>query len=92
MQHSENTAKQQSLDGQGLHAESAYAVSTSSKIAPVNLDMNFAAEKMEKSNVRSDSRDSPFASNEGIDETPHETHKTKVSIKYMKFPQAVLYC
>ncbi len=33
MQHSENTPKQQSLDEQDLHAESASAVSTSSKIA-----------------------------------------------------------
>ncbi len=45
VQHSENTAEQQSLDEQGLHAESTSAVSTSSKIAPVNLEMNFAAEK-----------------------------------------------
>jgi hypothetical protein len=42
VQHSENAAKQQSLDEQGLHAESASAVSTSSKIALVNLAMNFA--------------------------------------------------
>ncbi len=42
---------------------------------------------MEDSNVRSDSPDSPFAfaSNAGINETPHETHKAKVSIKYKKF-------
>jgi hypothetical protein len=41
------------------------AVSTSSKIAPVNLEMNFAAEKLKESNVRLDSSESPFASDEG---------------------------
>ncbi len=51
VQHSENTAKQESLDEQDLHSESASAVSISSKIAPVNLEMNFAAEKLEESNV-----------------------------------------
>ncbi len=85
VQHTENTTKQQSLDEQGLHAELASAVSTSSKIAPVNLEMNFAAEKLEETNVRSDSPDSPFDSNEGIDKAPHDTHKAKVSIKYKMF-------
>ncbi len=47
--------------------------------------MNFAAETLEESNVRSDSPDSPFASNKGIDKTLYETHKAKVSIKYKKF-------
>ncbi len=79
------TVKQQSLDEQDLHAESTAAVSTSSKIAPVNLKMNFAAKKMEESNIRLDSRDIPFASNKGIDKTPHVTHKGKVSIKYKNF-------
>ncbi len=32
-----------------------------------------------------ESPDSPFASNESIDETPHETHKATVSIKYKNF-------
>ncbi len=81
VQHSENTPKQQSLDEQGLHAESTSAVSTSSKIELVNLEMNFAAEKLEENTVRSDSPDSPFASNEGIDDTPHENHMGKVSVK-----------
>jgi hypothetical protein len=85
VQNTENTAKQQSLDEQGLHAELATAVSTSSKIAPANLEMNFAAEKLEESNIRLDSPDSPFASNKGIDKTPHETHKAKVPMKYKKF-------
>jgi hypothetical protein len=81
VQHSENTAKQQSLDEQGLHAESAFAVSTYSKIALVNHEMNFAAEKMEENEVRWDSPDSPFASNEGIDNSPHENCKGKVFVK-----------
>jgi hypothetical protein len=81
VQHSENTAKQQSLDEQGLHAESASAASTSSKIAPVNLEMNFAAEKLEENKVRSDSPDCPSASNKGIDNTPHKNCMGKVSVK-----------
>jgi hypothetical protein len=72
MQPSENTNKQQSLDEQGLHAESTSAVSTSSKIVPVNLEMNFAAANLEENIVRLVSSDSPFASNEGIDNTPHQ--------------------
>ncbi len=47
--------------------------------------MNFAAENLEESNIRLDSLDSSFASNKGIDNTPHKTHKGKVSIKYKKF-------
>jgi hypothetical protein len=47
-QPSENTDKQQSLNEQGLHAESASVVSISSKIAPVNLQMNFAAKNAEE--------------------------------------------
>jgi len=35
--HSENTPKQKSRDEEGVHTESATAVTTSSKIAPVNL-------------------------------------------------------
>jgi hypothetical protein len=45
MKHSENTSKQQSLDEEGLHTELATAVTTSSKNAPVNLEINFAAEQ-----------------------------------------------
>jgi hypothetical protein len=81
VQHSENIAKQQSLDEQGLHAESASAVSTSSKIGPVNLEMNFAAANLEENKLRLDSRDSPFASNEGIDDTPSKNCKGKVFVK-----------
>ncbi len=81
MQHSENTAKQQSLDEQYLHAESASAVSASSKIAPVHLAMNLAAEKLEENKVRLDSPDSSFASNKGIDDIPHKNRMDKVSVK-----------
>ncbi len=85
VKHSENTPEQRSLDEEGLHTESATAVTTSSKIAPVNLEMNFAPEQLEESNVRSDRSDSLFASNEGLYKTPHETQKAKVPMKYMKF-------
>jgi hypothetical protein len=71
VKHSETTAKQQSLDEQGLHTELATAVTTSFKIAAVNLEMNFSAEQLEEINVRLDCPDSPFAINKGIDETPH---------------------
>jgi hypothetical protein len=81
VQPSENTDEQQSLDEQGLHAESTSAVSTSSKIAPVYLEMNFAATNFEENKVRLDSPDSTFASNEGIDDTPHKNCKSKVSVK-----------
>jgi hypothetical protein len=77
----ENTNNQQSLDEQGLHAESASAVSTSSKIAPVNLEMNFAAANFEENKFRSDSPDGPSARNEGIEDTPHKNCKGKVSVK-----------
>ena len=69
------------FDEQGLHAESASAFSTSFKIAPVNLDMNFAAEKLEENKVRLDSPDSSFASNKGIDDIPHKNRMDKVSVK-----------
>ncbi len=85
VQHSENIAKQPSLDEHGLHAESASAVSTPSKIAPLNLEMKFAAEKLEESNIRLDRPDSPFASNKDLYKTPPETHKAKVPMKYKKF-------
>ncbi len=44
--------------------------------------MSFAAEQLEK---RSDPPASPFASYKGVIETPPETHKAKVPIKYNKF-------
>jgi hypothetical protein len=63
VEHSENTPKQKSVDEEGVHTESATAVTNSSKIAPVNLEISFAAEQSEESNVRSNHPDSPFASN-----------------------------
>ncbi len=85
MEHSENTPKQKSVGEKGVHTESATSVTKSSKIALVNLEMSFAAEQSEESNVRSDRPDSPFASNKGLYKTPPETHKAKVRMKYKKF-------
>ncbi len=85
MEHSENTPRQKSVDEEGVHTEPATAVTNSSKIAPVNLEMSFAAEQLEESNVRTDPPDSPFASNKGLYKTPPETHKAKVPMKYKKF-------
>ncbi len=82
VEHSENIPKQISLDEEGVHTELATAVTNSSKIAPVNLEMSFAGEQSEE---RLDRPDSPFASNKGLCETPPETHKAKVPIKYNKF-------
>jgi hypothetical protein len=82
VEHSENIPKQTSADQEGVHKELATAVTNSSKIAPVNLEMSFAAEQSEE---RSDCPDSPFASNEGLYETPPETHKAKVPMKHNKF-------
>ncbi len=82
VEHSENIPKQTSVDEEGVHKEFANAVTNYSKIAPVNLEMSFAAEQLEE---RSDCSDSPFASNEGVYKTPPETHKAKASMKYNKF-------
>jgi hypothetical protein len=67
---------------EGVHKELATAVTNSSKIAPVNLEMSFVAEQLEE---RSDQPDSPFASNKGPYRTPPETHKAKVPMKHNKF-------
>ncbi len=48
MEHSENIPKQTSVDEEGVHTESATAVTNSLKIAPVNLEMSFAAEQLEE--------------------------------------------
>jgi hypothetical protein len=77
LQRIENIPKQTSVDEEGVHTELATVVTNSSKIAPVNLEMSFASEQLEE---RSDRPDSPFASNEGLYETPPETHKTKIPI------------
>ncbi len=82
VEHSENIPKQTSVDEEGVHTELARAVTNSSKIAPVNLEMSFAAEESEE---RSEHPDSPFASNKGPYETPPETHKAKVPMKHNKF-------
>ncbi len=85
VEHSENTPKHNSVDEEGVHTESATAVTNYSKIAPVNLEMSFAAEQSEESNVRSNRPDIPFASNKGLYKTPPEIHKAKVPMKYKKF-------
>ncbi len=82
MEHSENIPKQTSVDEEGVHKELATAVTNSSKIAPVNLEMSFAAERMEE---RLDRPASPFASNKGVYKTLPKTHKAKVPMKYNKF-------
>ncbi len=63
----------------------ATAVTNSSKIAPVNLEISFAAEQLEESNDRLDYPAGPFASNKGLYKTPPETHKAKIPTKYKKF-------
>ncbi len=85
MEHSENTPKQTSVDEEGVHTELATAVANSSKIAPVNLEMSFAAEQLEDINVSSNCPDSPFASNKGLCKTPPEPHKAKAQMKHKKF-------
>ena len=82
VEHPENIPKQTSVDEEGVHKELATAVTNSSKIAPVNLEMSFAAEQLEE---RSDYPASPFASNKGVIKTPPKTHKAKVPMKYNKF-------
>ncbi len=82
LEHSENIPKQTSVDEECVHKELATAVTNSSKIAPVNLEMSFAAEQSEE---RIDCPNSPFASKEGLYKTPPKTHKAKVPKKYNKF-------
>jgi hypothetical protein len=61
VEHSEIIPRQTSVDEEGAHKELATAVTNSSKIAPVNLEMSFAAEQWEE---RLDCPASPFGSNE----------------------------
>ncbi len=82
VEHSENIPKQTSVDEEGVHTELATAVTNSFKIAPVNLEMSFAAEQLEE---RLDRPDSHFAINEGLYKTTPETHKAMVPMKYNKF-------
>ncbi len=71
MEHTENIPKQTSVDEEGVP-----------KLAPLNLEMSFAAEQSEE---RSDHPASPFASNEGLYKTPSETQQAKIPMKYNKF-------
>jgi hypothetical protein len=57
------------------------AVTYSSKIAPVNLEMSFAAE--EESKEKLDCPGSPWASNEGLYKPP-KNHKAKIPILHSK--------
>ncbi len=82
VEHSKNIPKQTSDDEEGVHTELVTVVTNSSKIAPVNLEMSFAAEQ---SKERSDRPDSPFASNKGLYKIPPETHKAKLPMMYNKF-------
>ncbi len=56
VEHLENTFRQKSVDEEGVHTESATAVTNASKFAPVNLEI-FAAEQLEDGNVRSNRPD-----------------------------------
>ncbi len=82
VKHSENLPKQTSVDEEGVFKELGTAVTNSFKIAPVNLEMSFAAEQLEEGYDRPAS---PFASNKDLIETPPKTHKAKVLMKYNKF-------
>ncbi len=71
VEYSENIPQQTSVDEEGVHTESATAVTISSKIAPVNLEMSFAAEQSKEELNRPGS---PWACNEGLYK-PLKTHK-----------------
>jgi hypothetical protein len=77
---SKNIPQQTSFDDEGVHADLATAVTNSSKIAPVNLEMNFAKESKDKL----DPPGSPWASNKGLYKPP-KNDKTKVPILHNKF-------
>ncbi len=81
MKDSENISQQTSVDKEGVHTELATAVTNSSKIAPVNLEMSFAAEE---SKEKLDRSGSPWASNKGLYKPP-KNHKAKVPILHNKF-------
>ncbi len=80
-EYSKNISKQTSADEEGVHTELATAVTNSSKIAPVNLEMSFAAEE---SKEKSDRPGSPWASNKGL-YVLLKNHKAKVPIMHNKF-------
>ena len=50
---SKNISQQTSFDNEGVHTELGTAVTNSSKIAPVNLEMSFAAEEESKRKIGS---------------------------------------
>ncbi len=77
----ENIPQEASVDEEGVHTELATAVTNSSKIAPVNLEMSFAAEE---SKEKSDRPGSPWASNKGL-YVPLKNHKAKVPTMHNKF-------
>ena len=81
VEYSENIPKQTSVDEEGVHTELATAVTNSSKIAPVNCKMSFAAEQLKE---KLDHPGSPWASNKGLYE-PLKNLKTKVPIMHNKF-------
>ncbi len=89
---SKNIPQQTSFDDdEGVHTELGTAVTNSSKIAPVNLEMSFAAE--EESKEKLDRPGSTWASNKGLYE-PLKNHKAKVPILHNKFrkPAVFYYC
>ncbi len=48
---SKNIPQQTSFDNEGVHTELGTAVTNSSKIAPVNLEMSFTAEEESKEKI-----------------------------------------
>jgi hypothetical protein len=48
---SKNIPQQTPFDNEGVHTELGTAVTNSSKFAPVNLEMSFAAEEESKENL-----------------------------------------
>jgi hypothetical protein len=78
---SKNIPQQTSFDDEGAHTELGTAVTNSSKIAPVNLEMSFAAE--EESKEKLDRPGSPWVNNKGLYKPP-KNHKAKVLILHNK--------
>jgi hypothetical protein len=51
VEHSENIPKQTSVDEEGVHKELATAITNSSKIAPVNLEMSLQLNNWKKDQI-----------------------------------------
>jgi hypothetical protein len=81
VEYSENIPRQTSVDKEGVDTELATAVTNSSKIAPVNLEMSFAAEQSKEKSGRPGSL---WVSNKGLYK-PLKNHKAKVPIMHNKF-------